>query len=112
MFSAEQERLYQTRYKVGYDLPDSDYHDWLTIHHPEFVSANQHVCVPPSNQDECPESLADLFSFVEPQSPLTITDSSVRTEPTPLDGSLGSTPTCLDSDSAVEPTHKPHSFEI
>ena len=41
VFSAEQELLFQTRYEEGYDLPDLDYHQWLTIHHPESVSAEQ-----------------------------------------------------------------------
>ena len=105
VFSAEQEQVFQKRYTEGYDLPDPVYRQWLTIHHPELVSAVQHVCVPPSDPDE-PESLTDLFSYVAPQSPLTMS------EPTGLDDTLGSTSTSLNSDSAVEPAHKSHSSSV
>ena len=41
VFSAEQQLLFQTRYEEGYNLHDPDYQQWLTIHHPESVSAEQ-----------------------------------------------------------------------
>ena len=73
VFTAEQEQLFQRRYEEGYDLPDPHYRQWLTLHHPDSISSNQRGCVPP---DETLGSLADLFSSVEPQSPLTMTESA------------------------------------
>ena len=112
VFSAEQQLLFQTRYEEGYDLPDPDYHQWLTIHHPESVSAEQPLHTSPFNPDEMfnnQESLTDLFSFVQPHSPLTMTESSTRTEPTPNDTTPGSESTPPNSDLDMEPGHISHS---
>ena len=55
-------RIFQTRYE-DYDLPDPDCYQWLTIHHPESVSAEQPLHTSPFNPDEMfnnQESLTDL----------------------------------------------------
>ena len=72
-FSEEQEQLYQRRYDEGYDLMDPQYLQWLEIHHPDSVPAAKTKLVPaPSyDQDLNQQSLADVFSFVPPTSPVT-----------------------------------------
>ena len=38
-FSADQEKLYKRRYEENYNLPDSEYLEWLKINHPsEYIS--------------------------------------------------------------------------
>ena len=34
-FTPEENSLYETRYKEGYDIPDPNYLSWLRIHHPD-----------------------------------------------------------------------------
>ena len=97
VFSVEQQQCFQTRYKESYDIPDPEYLQWLAIHHPESVSADQHGQVPPTDPSKM-ESLTDLFSLVDPLHPLTVSCASLaRTEAKPN----SDTP-----DSATEPAHK------
>ena len=55
----EQHWLFQTRFEEGYDLPDTDYLEWLRVHHPESLP-----------EDPLPDnrkySLADDFSSIDP----------------------------------------------
>ena len=65
-FSDDQIRLFTERYEEGYDVYDKEYLQWLTINHPESIPVSQ-----------TPEtSFADLFSFVSPCDPLTVSDYS------------------------------------
>ena len=97
VFSAEQQQCFQTRYEEGYDIPDPEYLQWLAIHHPESVSADQHGQVPPTDPSKM-ESLTDLFSLVDPLHPLTVLcPGSAGTEAKPN----SDTP-----DSATESAHK------
>ena len=36
--SPEKEELFQRRLEEGYDLPDSEYHEWLRVYHPSVCS--------------------------------------------------------------------------
>ena len=80
-FSKEQEQLYQRRYEEGYDLMDPQYLRWLEIHHPESVPADKDKLVPApeSTEDLNQQSLADVFSFVSPTSPVTMNDTEPLT---------------------------------
>ena len=40
LFTAEQERLYECRFKEGYDLEDPGYEVWLRINHPAETSSD------------------------------------------------------------------------
>lgn len=40
LFTAEQERLYECRFKEGYDLKDPSYEAWLRINHPAETSSD------------------------------------------------------------------------
>ena len=60
LFSAEQQQCFQTRYEEGYDIPDPEYLQWLAIHHPESVSADQHGQVPPTD----PSKMESLICFL------------------------------------------------
>ena len=35
VFSPEEHALFETRYKEGYNIPDTNYLMWLRIHHPD-----------------------------------------------------------------------------
>ena len=67
-WSSDEEELYERWLEEGYDLPNSNYTNWLKIRHPEVVP-NEQV------------SVADHFPDVSPQSPIVFLDTS-----TPLAG--------------------------
>ena len=67
-WSSDEEELYERWLEEDYNLPDSNYTNWLKIRHPEVVP-NEQV------------SVADHFPDVSPQSPIVFLDTS-----TPLAG--------------------------
>ena len=82
-FSIDQEQRFQTRFEEGYDLMDPEYLHWLEINHPDSVPADRHMLVlaPESSGgiSEDSRTLTDVFSFVQPSSPLTMTVSECAT---------------------------------
>ena len=64
------------RYEEGYDLMNSQYLQWLELHHPDSVRANKDIVIP---VDLNQQSLADMFSFVIPSSPVTVNDTESLT---------------------------------
>ena len=77
-FSIEQEQHFRTRFEGGYDLMDPEHLHWLEINHPDSVPADRHMLVlaPESSGgvSEDSRTLTDVFSFVQPSSPLTMTE--------------------------------------
>ena len=73
-FSIEQEHLFRTRFKEGYDLLDPEYLHWLKINHPDSVQAVTSESSARVNENDT--TLADEFSFVQPLSPLTMSESA------------------------------------
>ena len=78
---------------------DSDYLRWLKINHPDSIPPDRHMLVippkPPMDTIDDP-SLTDLFSFVQPSSPLAIaepSDSPFLCSHTPMAVSAESPPT-------------------
>ena len=96
-FSVEQEQRFQRRFEEGYDLMDPEYLCWLEINHPDSVPADRHMLVlaPESSADvsEDNPTLTDAFSFVQPSSPLPMTECALSSNPTSLDSSSTSAST-------------------
>ena len=100
-FSMEQEQRFRERFEEEYDLIDPEYLRWLEINHPDRVPADRHLLVfaPDSaGVSEDNPTLSNVFSFVQPSSPLTMTERA--TSP-----SLGSpTPHAADTHTTLEST--------
>ena len=75
-FSVEQEEHFRARFE-GYDLIDPEYLRWLEINHLDSIPADRHILVlaPESSADvsEDNPTLTDVFSFVQPSSPIPTT---------------------------------------
>ena len=73
--SDEQEQIFQTRLEEGYD---SEYLRWLQINHRDSVPADRHMLVLApecsGGVSEDNPTLTDVFSFVQPLSPLAMTE--------------------------------------
>ena len=85
-FSIEQEKLFQTRFK-GYDFMDPDYLCWLEFNHPDSVPADRHMLVlaPESSEGSSGDNptLTDMFSFMQPSSPLSMSESATSSNSSP-----------------------------
>ena len=63
--SAEEVERFERRYNEGFDLPDPVYQAWVKVHHPDTSTS-------PLTSKGLEPSLAELFSAVPPQSPVTL----------------------------------------
>ena len=85
-FSIEQEQRFQTRFEEGNDLMDSEYLCWLEINYLDSVPADRHMLVlaPESSGgvSEDNPTLTDVFSYVQPSSPLTVTECATSSNST------------------------------
>ena len=85
-FSSKQEQLFQTRLEKGYDLIDSEYLRWLQINHPDSVPADRHMLVlaleSSGSVSEDNPTLTDVFLFVQPLSPLAMTECATSSDST------------------------------
>ena len=70
-FSLQQEELFARRFEEGYDFHDENYSQWLSVNHPEAVSAAQL------------NSVVDCFTNVEPTVPVTSPDHPGSSSPEP-----------------------------
>jgi len=85
-FSIEQEQRFQTRFEEGCDLMDSEHLHWLEINHPDSVPADRHMLVLASESSrgvsKDNSTLTDVFSYVQPLSPLTVTKCATSSNST------------------------------
>ena len=63
--SAKEVERFERRYNEGFDLPDPVYQVWVEVHHPNTSTS-------PLTSKGLEPSLAELFSAVPPQSPVTL----------------------------------------
>ena len=65
---------------------DSEYLRWLEINHPDSVPADRHMLVlapePSGGVSEDNPTLTDVFSYVQPSSPLTVTECATSSNST------------------------------
>ena len=99
-FSVEQEERFQERFE-GYDLIDPEYLRWLEINHSDSIPADRHMLVlaPESSADvsEDNPTLTDVFSFVQPSSPIPTTECATPSNSPSIDSST------LHASSATKP---------
>ena len=90
-FSVEQEERFRERFEEGYDLIDPEYLRWLEINHPDSIPADRHMLVlaPESSADvsEDNPTLTDVFSFVQPSSPIPTTECAAPSNSPSVDSS-------------------------
>ena len=100
-FSVEQEERFRERFEEGYDLIDPEYLRWLEINHPDSIPADRHMLVlaPESSADvsEDNPTLTDVFSFVQPSSPIPTTECATPSNSPSVDSST------LHASSATKP---------
>ena len=100
-FSVEQEERFRERFEEGYDLIDPEYLRWLEINHPDSIPADRHMLVlaPESSADvsEDNPTLTDVFSFVQPSSPIPTTECATPSNSPSIDSST------LHASSATKP---------
>ena len=70
-FPTGQEQCFETRFEEGYHLMDPEYLHWLEINHPDSVPAETHAS---GGVSEDSPTHTDVLSFVQPSSPLTMTE--------------------------------------
>ena len=94
-FFIEQEQRFQARFEEGCDLMDSEYLHWLEINHPDSVPADRHMLVlaPESSRGVSKDNstLTDVFSYVQPSSPLTATECATSSNSTFLNSHASTT---------------------
>ena len=77
-FPLSKSNVFRQGSKKGNDLIAPEYLRWLEINHPDSVPADRHMLVlaPESSGGVSEDSptLTDVFSFVQPSSPLTMTE--------------------------------------
>ena len=61
-FSQEQEDLFSRRFEEGYDVRDEEYVQWLSLNHPEAVSAMQNSISDEHDSDGSEDSSTVTFS--------------------------------------------------
>ena len=66
--SGEEVERFERCYNEGFDLPDQVYQAWVKVHHPD----TSHTSTSPLTSKGLEPSLAELFSAVPPQSPVTL----------------------------------------
>ena len=114
-FSIKQEKLFQTRFEEGYDFMDPDYLCWLEINHPDSVSADRHMLVlaPESSAGSSGDNptLTDIFSFVQPSSPLSMSESATSSNSSPTLNSTITSVATTPHVSTTEPAVTPPSLE-
>ena len=87
---------------------DSEYLHWLEINHPDSVPADRHMIVlaPESSGGVSKDNptLTDVFSFVQPSSPLTMTECATSSD-SPFINSHASTTESDKTSPTFESTH-------
>ena len=77
-FTDEQLELFEKCLEEEYDLfVDADYVRWLEMHHPETLPPDRYTLT--SANDDVATSIVEEFTYIPPETPVTITDGEVVT---------------------------------